>query len=513
MTKFQLFPYLIAFYPIAKLAFDLHKDHFAKLRELHTQIPGLVIWLNIGAMGVFTCLLLLAWNYQLAPNYFVMANSSTSIPSYHPNFAAIAFFLIGLLLCGLQIFYQNNAVIRRFICTHDLLLFSFIQAGYAVAVLTALLVLPNLEGPSYMLANFKVAYLRQFEARQVGGLLGLMDIFVHHWKLFLVFYPSLLIATGSALGLVVALGFLAPDASERIKCLRMAGWGALAGAAFIFGIVFYRFYVRDILWHETLLTFMAALLLSVAASQMETWRKRGHVAEIIIAGPLMLLMATNVASLPTVAAKTDLNFNVYGWSPEQEFRTVYAGNQLLYETILKHRFPDPRLEPTSAAGIALRHAVEWNRIRQIAEFVLPYNYIPLAKIGVFVSDGLFRHGDEKFAEVPAMLKGGIWIELQDLPERSRGTINPDLVSGPSEAFDKIIAKPSHGRRAVIPRPDLAVVVFTPKSNAATACALKVSVLKAGSPVEFCGEVVQKYTDLDAADDPRTFVVVQLKYGL
>jgi hypothetical protein len=126
---------------------------------------------------------------------------------------------------------------------------------------------------------------------------------------------------------------------------------------------------------------------------------------------------------------------------------------------------------------------------------------------------LFRHADEKFAEVPATLEGGIWIELQDLPVRSRGTINPDLVSRGGEAFDKIIAKPSHGRRAVIPRSDLDVVVFTPRSNAANACALKVSVLKAGAPVEFCGEVVQKYTDLDAAEDSRTFVVIQPKYGL
>ncbi len=510
ITKFQLLPYLIAFYPIAKLAFGLHKDHFAPLRELHARVPGLVISVNLLALVVFSFLAIVAWNCQLPPNYFVISEMTTGRAIFGPNLALTAFVSAGVIICGLDLFYKHSAVIRRVMGGDDLLLFSCIQAGYATAVSAALIALPNLsEGFSYMVANFKVAYLRQFEV------LGLTDIFVHNWKQFLTVYPYLLITTGSALVLAATVGFRAPNVTDRIICLRTTGWGMLAVTAFAFGIVFYRFNVRDILWHETLLTFIAALLPSIVAGRVELWGdKRGKIAGVIVAGPLLPLMASNISVYPTLAAKTDLNFNIYGWSPEQEFKPVYpAGNHGLYDTIVKERFPDQQVEPTSAAGLAFRHALEWKRIHRMAQFVIPYQHVPLARIGVLVQNGPFRKADERFVEVPARLQGAIWIDLKDLPLRAIGTINPDAVSHASEAFDKIGPPRGQGQVALIPRADLNVVLFTPRPNSSRACPLKISVLKAGAPDDFCGELVEKYTDVKVTGDLPTFVAIQPRYGL
>jgi hypothetical protein len=316
-----------------------------------------------------------------------------------------------------------------------------------------------------------------------------------------------------ALTCVAVIAFLTPDPRERGICLRVVAWAFLILTIFLIGNVFFRLYVRDTIWPEELITLMAIILLCIGDGVIRrSWRQAQQLGTAIIIFPLLILIGANLSSYPATALKTDLNFNVYGWSIRQAFMH-YGGNHLLYRRLVQRRFNDEQVAPNSVVGIAFRHAVEWRTVLRTAEFVLPYQVVPLTKIGVFAPDGTITADGEKLATVPMDLSGAIVVNLQDLPQRHVGLIDAKLVSEPSEAFDKITAASSTGHIAIVPRTDLSIVLFSVRQIGTGSCELIATAAKAEEePRAFCGQMIKRYTEVDLADGRPAFLVIHPHYG-
>jgi hypothetical protein len=511
ITKFQLFPYLIAFYFITKAVFDLHEDRFEAIRQT-TALPAVVIGLNILAILIFAVILLLAWQQPLASGYYIVSEDGHP-PTYWPNFAALSFFAIGILLIVFAIAQRWLSVLARLSGSHDLVLFSMVQLGYACASGVAFVVFANLtERSEFVLANFKVAYLRQFVG---GGFDATVATMRNNVSQLIDNYRILLILLAIAIALTVALALLSPESSERKKCVRLAVWTLGAIGIFLIGSVFFRFIVRDMIWHETLPTLLLVLLLATAGGVIRHGRPDRHggiLAAAVTAVPLVIITMVNVYSVPTILLKADLNYNIYGWSPEHAFLPVYVGNHQLYATVTQAHFPDRRVEPHSYAGIAFRHATEWRTLARTAEFVLPYHRVPLTAIGVFAQGATATSRLEKLANVPNGFEGAALLDLRVLPARVSNLLDANLVSDESEAFDKVTDKKATDRIGIVPRADLDIFLFSERSQESTPCEIVTTLQATERLIEFCGRRVQKYLELPADRSRRDLLTVRPKFG-
>jgi hypothetical protein len=515
ITKFQTFPYVVAFYVLVKMIADLRQVEFSHLGESYTRYYKYFILVNMVSLMTFGALWIGAWQYQLQPNYFIVSDAGAGKPvTYGPSLIAALFFVVGFSLLFVQLTYRRSPLLRRLFSSHDLALFSLVQIGYASAAFFGMLVFcdPSV-GWSYTVANYKVAYLRQFMGMGLGSILDLLWSNVNE---LVGHYYVLLLLTGSALLCILILLVIAPDVRERATCLRIALGASVIVAVYFIGSVFFRFFVRDIIWHETLLTFIVALLFAIAGgviSRSYSEHRGLQFASVVAVAPLLVLILTNLLAFRTIAMKTDLNYNIYGWSPRHVFFDVYGGNQLLYRSVVAHRFPELRMEPASVAGIAFGHAVEWHKVLRTAQFVIPYQHVPLTKIGVFALGNSYTTDGERLLSVPKGFDGAILVDLQGLVSRPVGIIDAESVSQDSEAFDKITSQPAIGKMAIIPRTDLDITLFSEDDAQSGSCELSVTAAKAGkTAMKFCGKMIRAYTEIDLYRNRRNFLVVRPKFG-
>jgi hypothetical protein len=513
MTKLQLLPYLCAYYLIAKIMLDLRQAEAPAADEAGAGGPSLTWAIAINAAGllIFALLWIASANYSFTSGYFVMSNASDTA-RYSVGPAALLFVAIGLALIAVQSLYGRVGWLRQLFSKRELAVFSAIQAGYALSAFIPLaLYSRSRTGWELTRANFKVAFLREFEGPGVLSTLAVMGGNVRGWVLQ---YPLLAAATVLAWLAIAALAFVAPSPRERWLCARILLWTSGIIAIFLIGSVFFRFYVRDIIWHEALVTLLVALLLCIAAGvARRCWPESSRLSAAIVVVPAAILVAANVAAYPSVQQKNDLNFNIYGWSASHAFLHVYTGNQLLYRDLMRARFNDQRIAPDSTAGIALRQAVEWRDVQRTAAFVLPYQRVPLTSIGVFARGGMIAPDGQKLVEVPEALSGAIVIDLGGLRDgRRRRLLEGNLVSGETEDFDKITAVSASGRMGVAPRSDLEIVQFAARRGDAP-CELRATAARPGEPpATFCGVPVKRYIEIDRASGPPGFLAIRRVFG-
>jgi hypothetical protein len=518
ITKFQSFPYVAAYYVIVKFILDFRADQFVALGRLYDRRQVYFVLTNLIGLVIFGTLAAFAWKHQLSPGSFVISNTAGPVV-YRPNLMAITFLALAIRILAVQVIHSRATFIRRLVSTHDLALFSLIQAGYACAAFSAILAFYNpTVAWSYTIENFKVAYFRQFTSE--GVLLTLQNV----WDAltgFARYYPVLMLLCAGSLVLVAVLPWMIQDRGERENHLKAVSWATLALGLFIIGTVFYRFYVRDMIWHESLPTFLTVLLLAVASSTVrERWPNvlRRKLATGIVIVPLAALIAFNLAQVSTLVFKTDLNYNVYGWSTEH-LRMGYGGNQQLYRRLVDRIFPAWKIDPQSNAGIALRHATLLPTITRAVSFVLPYQKVPLTKIGAFVPSNPIWVGDEaRLLEVPSAWRGAILVDLRGLLSRPRSRlIDGSQVNIASEAFEKITDRRATEKLGILIRADLDIVLFSANdstlSSGAT-CDLQASIMSADSRANsFCGQIVSKYLEFDYRPDWNAFLVIRPKFGI
>jgi hypothetical protein len=171
------------------------------------------------------------------------------------------------------------------------------------------------------------------------------------------------------------------------------------------------------------------------------------------------------------------------------------------------------MEPQSVAGIAFGHAVEWRKVLRTAQFVLPYQYVPLTKIGVFAPGSSYTTDGERLLSVPKGFDGAILVDLQGLVSRPVGLIDAESVSQDSEAFDKITSQPAIGRVAIIPRTDLGITLFSEDRAQSGSCELPVTAAKVRqTEIKYCGKMIRAYTEIELYRNRRNFLVIRPIFG-
>lgn len=514
ITKFQLFPYLVAYLVFIKMAADLRKSEFASLSRTYDDYSRVFVGINVAALLIFCTLWFLAWRHQLWSGYFIVSNVAGEATEYGVNLFSVFFVATSLLLLALHGIRRRVTNIAQLISGSDLALLSTVQIGYGCAVFGGMLAFSDVRTSwSYTLANFKATFLRQFKGI---GFTTTLDLVQTNTRGIVDHYPILFAVALFALCCIAAIALMLRDAEGRRRCLQLILWTCLVSCIFLLGSVFFRLIVRDMLWHEMLPTFMVVLTLCFIGSIIRCYwpSARGrHIATAATVVPLLLVIGANVAAYPTIALKADLNFNVYGWTPRHIFTHVYEGNQLLFRRIIQQRFTDDGIEPGSIGGIAFRQAVHWRDVFRTANFVLPYQSVPLTKIGVFTQGGSIMPDGPKLTSVPDEMRGALVVDLQGLRMRRIGAIDPTQVSGESEAFDKVTKVPAKGKMAIIPRADLDIFLFMPAGDLQSSCELTAQATQPGQmAADYCGRKITRYTDIPVTQQNPGFLTIRPIYG-
>jgi hypothetical protein len=158
-------------------------------------------------------------------------------------------------------------------------------------------------------------------------------------------------------------------------------------------------------------------------------------------------------------------------------------------------------------------------ITRAVSFVLPYQEVPLTKIGGFVPDGPIWVGDDaRLLAIPSELRGAILVDLRGLLPRSHSRlIDGSQVSVASEAFEKITNEPASGKLGILIRADLDIIFFSAEDAGlwlGTTCDFEASVKSADSQTEsFCGHIVSNYLEFDYRPDWHAFLVIRPKFGM
>lgn len=296
----------------------------------------------------------------------------------------------------------------------------------------------------YLLLDFKMAFLRQ------GFMLVPLS---EHLKLLAYLWPSVLANLAS-------LALLAWYARRRLNpSLSRTAWLALALAllAYAHPLVLDRFILRDLMWAEPLLNFTTLICLLTLARFAWPSRVWGGALGLVA---LLLLVSGALASWQ-MPARLNANYNLYGWSPAPFMKGVYAHNQPRWEKIARSHY-GPSLEQV-AWGPAGAQASQANQVAATVGYVLPTMGPNLRRAGVVAPEApvSLSRRDLVLAEVPSSLAGGILVDPAGAELDPARQLRAKAMRRPSEELDKFASQGNPAVLAVLPRPDLKVLLFAP----------------------------------------------------
>jgi len=298
----------------------------------------------------------------------------------------------------------------------------------------------------YLLLDFKMTFLRE------GFHLGLLG---QRWDLFSYCWLTVL-AHLASLGLLAWANFRRQNASLRRVLYTALLLSALAFAGVLLSD---RFILRDLVWVETLLTFLTLCYL-LAAARFLSHRWAAPLAATGLAGALALAALLGSLSMPS---QIDANVNQYGWSPARYFQGVFGANQRRFDQIMRQRYGGRDLPASWAFSELGAQAYRHAEIRRLWGFVLRNLGPDLKRVGAVLPGQPMWLGRPgwRIKTAPPELARALLIDAHGLPPSPRGFLQKELIWRHSEYLDKAAPPPEEPALALLPRSDLQVYVFVP----------------------------------------------------
>jgi hypothetical protein len=508
LTKFQAFVLTPIFLLLAKSIHEWMKEKGHGC-NWSTEYSTVTIFANLASMAAFAIMIGVASHLELASNFFVISNDTTGQVSYGINIVALSFFALGFAAIAAQLAARRWTFVTTVFPSELAAALAAIQWGYVLAPLAGLLIFVSqpAQGLYYSLANFKVAFLRQFRGdevfrlsrflRTIGDLTAYDPI------------PIVLVATGAVVCLIIARS---DGAAQRRSLRTISAISFLVLLLFIALFPIVRPTLRDVLWWHAPLNMLAVLSITAASLTLaDGYRYRWARAALV---PLVIAAVLDVHGVRQHFLRTDLNANIYGWDVRRAGLPVYAGNQVHYYNAIHQRIPKWEVTPGSNGASAFRQALDLSRVMRIVSFVLPNQDVSRTKIGVLEA-GHTTSSERRAAivEMPAELRGATVVDLHGLTPKGIGRLRPRAVSAAVELLDKI-AKNSAGELIlVVPRSDLSLFLFQAMRNEQPACKLSVTTRSdQGQLTQYCGSLANRYLELDPPGVAETFLVIQPRYA-
>jgi hypothetical protein len=260
-----------------------------------------------------------------------------------------------------------------------------------------------------------------------------------------------------------------------------------------------RFILRDSIWAEMLITFLSVSYFAMIVTLSVRYRRFLGVAGAIL---MVALFAINCILSHEMLKRIDANFNQYGWRPDRWTAEVYTFNQQRYTKILREKYDKDNLP------LALRAAIDHQRIRSIAEFVFPnqspnHRNIGVAAVGLPV---WAQFQNYRIADLPAALQRAIVVDPSSVLIDARQLFRPEWVRAQSEAFDKFRASGSTDVLAVLTRHDLQILMFVRgddftkfQNSLIQATALTITLRNGAERLEMKGLEITNYSEIPVRD--------------
>ncbi|MEW5913752.1 MAG: hypothetical protein AB1814_14425 [Thermodesulfobacteriota bacterium] len=360
----------------------------------------------------------------------------------------------------------------------------------------------------YLLLNFKMTFLRQGFHLEVLG--QRWDLFSYCWL--------------TVLAHLAALGLLAwANSRRRNQALRRALYTALPISALAFlGVALSdRFILRDLVWVETLLSFLTLCYLLAAARYM------GHrrAAPLISLGLTAALALAAVLGALKMPAQLDANVNQYGWSPTRYFHGVFGANHRRFDQLMRGRYAGRDLPAAWAFSELGAQAYRHAEIRRLWRFVLRNLGPDLKRVGAVLPGQPMWLGRPGWhiKSAPAELSRALLLDVHGLTPGQDGFLQKELIWRHSEYLDKAAPPPEEPALALLPRGDLQVYVFVPveRLEALRRAGLspgqenpRIQAAKGDQSISLVGLEVQRYCVLPlTALGQSYFLVIRPRYPL
>lgn len=510
MTKVQSFFHVVAFVLLTLLSFTMIDPKTSPLRPA-LGARGVKIFLGLGYanLAIFVLLLLAVIGVKIPSDSGTFTDTKGAAFAVNPftlffgaaaaGLAAGQWFLYSKKQTGTTLFRLLNV-------------FTLFFSGLLLAFLLHFLVFawPG-TSLTYLLYDFKMIFLREIESQQKLGYIIIDPLG------FVMYHPVMFIVHLALLGTLVA-GWLGRFVSVTGKQVALCAALTLLALAMLQLAV--RYFLRDILWEETLIVVLDCYTL------MLIWRGvRRNAAIFRLAGAAALALALAVAAAHglSMPRRIDMNCNVYGWNADFWQHEVYRGNQLKYTAEMNRLF---NFQPPDGGGwerwkAARRAACDEAAILGAAQFVFQNQDVSHREVGL-VSEGFpvwTRQPDVRIAEYSPELKDGIVVDSGALPAKAEWFSKSEYVRKHSEYLDKSKPAPGGGVVSILPRTDLQVFLFLQKEDldkiggAEFALTQDRIVLRQGEAgVEMVGVQIKEYTEIPAAAFTKGyFYVLKRKY--
>ncbi len=356
----------------------------------------------------------------------------------------INFMGVGFLVANLGLFLREWGylpVVFRRLDRANLQVFSFatlVMSGFLFAFLAHFAMYLNpATSYRYMLLDAKMVFFRN----SIGASLDPYGYFLNFGG-FVARHPALFAVTGA---FFLAYLFRRPRRRELLLI------GAITLVAFLSAFYGSRNYLRDLLWAETMVLFIA-LWLAVALS-----RNAGKGFQAFVGTCLLLALAGSCLSIARLRSDLDANYNLYGWGWERTFNGTYEEGHLQFAPALHARYGQ---ENAPARRAAFRQAAQFRDIRRTASFVVANTRLDQKALGL-AEEGQPVFADDPAArieELPEKLRGGIVVDVRKLRLDADRFFEDRYVNALDERLSKRRAKGEPEAYSLLPRSDLDVFV-------------------------------------------------------
>ena len=444
LTKLQCFFYLISFALFFLIAGMITRSD---TQDKETASSPKDRWLDLAMAGtglsVFIVLIAVASSVPLP------SGLATWTKNYHISPIAVVFiaaflFLIPLVLVakkeGSQIFHRAGSY-------RGLILLSW---GFLGSFLLHLLLFKNLTtGFQYLIYDFKMLFLRMSFHEPHS-----LNEYVRHLIQMVAFDPIQYV-----LHLILIL-FLVIFRNHIFDSRR-------ASRIFIFlaGLFWALFYInlllgtrgllRDLLWVEVLLVFSTCFFLLIFYKYAAT---KPVYRVIFCLAVLAVAVFSNVLGSKEMVARTDADYNLYGWDSRYWFRGIFSRNHPLYSGIMQKRYGD-----IGNISLVKKHAERTSQTRRVVSYVFKNQSLSFQNIGI-VEPGFWVWKSDlsyRFSSVPLNLRGAILVDTLGVPIRNHIFFQETHVSQHSNVLDKIDRPRTADAISILPRKDLDIYLFKP----------------------------------------------------
>lgn len=444
ITKFQSLFY-ISITPFLIYLIFLSVEEGKKDLFIHDRrTDRILLYCNLTNLLIVLALFILSYSVGVSSAVTGMMKQMGMRDEYVINSIGIGYLLFSVFLILVSLFLKNQKI-KTNILRDFHTLFSLLVMGFTCSFFLHLFIYKNIATSIHYLAyDFTMLFLRKNRLNQLGDLGGYLNTFGS----FLQYYSYLFLLTVASISLYI---YTFRNRKNTILLIIILFFFL---ANLFFGT---RFFLRDTLWVEILITYLNILLILSIRKAFNFKLSRSLTLVLLVT-----LSMVGFSKASTIYERTKLNYNIYGFQKKYWMRSVYGNELYPYEQYIKNAIS----YSAEAPMMAFDAADNFQRNLFDSKFVLYNADVSQRHIGLVgphfsVSTKDMKH---KIKQYPAELKGWLLIDAQNVPLLKKRGLKDNLIARAADHPEKFAPQYTKDELIIIPRSDIYSLLFTSEKN-------------------------------------------------